>query len=149
MIRYTLRCDHDHRFDSWFQSAAGFDKLKAAGMVACAVCGSVSVEKSLMAPAVRPARTAVRAEAAAVPAARPLAAPASPAEAALAALRAHIEANSEHVGLSFAAEARAIHEGRAPDRAIHGEATPAEARALIEEGLPVAALPLLPARKTN
>jgi len=39
MIQFTLKCEADHRFDSWFQSAAAFDKLHDAGMVSCAVCG--------------------------------------------------------------------------------------------------------------
>ena len=67
----------------------------------------------------------------------------------IAALRRQIEENSEYVGMNFAAEARAIHAGDAPERAIHGEAKPDEARAMIEEGLPVAPLPFLPARKVN
>ena len=67
--------------------------------------------------------------------------PASPAEQALAELRRRIEAESEDVGRDFAAEARRIHEGEAPERPIIGEARPAEARALIEDGIPVAPLP--------
>jgi hypothetical protein len=51
--------------------------------------------------------------------------------------------------MNFATEARRIHAGDAPERAIHGEAKPDEARQLIEEGLPVAPLPFLPARKVN
>ena len=58
MIRYTLNCDNDHGFDSWFQSAAAFERLHATGMLACSVCGSAKVEKSLMAPSVRPGRKA-------------------------------------------------------------------------------------------
>ena len=77
-----------------------------------------------------------------------LSAPASPAEQALAELRRRIEASSEDVGRDFAAEARRIHEGDAPARPIIGEARPAEARALIEDGIPVAALPWS-GRKTN
>ena len=49
MIRYTLKCDNDHRFDSWFSSAEDFDRLKAAGHVSCPECGDSAVEKSLMA----------------------------------------------------------------------------------------------------
>ncbi len=143
MIRYALTCDKDHAFESWFQSAEGFDRLLGAGMVACSVCGSPTVSKSLMAPAVRPARKA------AAPAERPLAAPASAAEMALAALRRQIEDTSEYVGLNFAAEARAIHDGESPERSIYGEARVEDARRLIEEGLPVAPLPFLPARKAN
>ncbi len=67
----------------------------------------------------------------------------------MAALRAKIEASSEYVGLNFAAEARAIHDGDAPERAIYGEAKPDEAKRLIEDGIPVAPLPFIPVRKTN
>ncbi len=133
MIRYALRCDHAHRFDSWFGSGADFDRLRDAGLLACAVCGSSKVEKELMAPNL--------AAAAATAAERPLSAPASPAEQALAELRRRIEAQSENVGRDFAAEARRIHEGLAPERPIIGEARPADARALIEDGIPVAPLP--------
>lgn len=144
MIRFSLRCDQDHSFESWFQSADGFDKLNAAGMVACAICGSTKVEKALMAPVVRAARNTEGAEAD-----PQLGLPKSDMEQAIAALRKHIEANSDYVGMNFAAEARAMHEGTTPERAIYGEAKAADARALIEDGIPVAPLPFLPPRKTN
>ena len=73
----------------------------------------------------------------------------SPIEAALAALRRQVEETSEYVGLNFAAEARAMHEGRVPERSIYGEAKADEARRLVEDGIPVAPLPFVPARKTN
>jgi hypothetical protein len=130
MIRYALRCENAHRFDSWFGSSEDFARLSDGGLLTCAVCGSSAVEKNLMAPGI------------AAPAPeRPLSAPASPAEQALAELRRRIEAQSEDVGRNFAREARRIHEGEAPQRAIIGEARPAEARALIEDGIPVAPLP--------
>jgi hypothetical protein len=137
MIRYALRCDREHRFDSWFGSSDDFDRLTGAGLVACAVCGSSAVEKDLMAPSVTS------------PAPAPdLSAPASPAEQKLAELRRRIEATAEDVGRSFAAEARRIHEGLAPERPIIGEARPSEARALLEDGIPVAPLPW-PTRRTS
>ncbi len=139
MIRYTLKCSDDHEFDSWFQSADAFDRLRGAGHVSCAVCGTSEVEKVLMAPAVRPARKA----------AAPLTAPATPVEEALAKMRRAIEENSDYVGMNFAAEARAIHEGEAPERSIYGEARADEARKLIEDGVPVAPLPFLPRIKAN
>lgn len=148
MIQYALKCAEGHSFDSWFQSADAFDKLHAAGMVSCAVCGSPKVEKSVMAPRVRPSRDAATPEKATAPA-RPLSTPATPAEQALARLRRHVEENSDYVGRNFAAEARAMHAGEAPERSIYGEAKPDEARALIEEGIPVAPLPFLPGRKAN
>lgn len=143
MIRYTLKCDKDHSFDSWFQTAAAFDKLKSAGLVACAICGSDKVEKAIMAPRVRPARSASKNSQVGT-----LSQPASPAEQAVAEMRAKIEAKSEDVGDSFADEARAIHEGEAPKRAIIGEATPEAAKSLIDDGIPVAPLPWS-SRKTN
>lgn len=165
MIRYALKCDAAHSFESWFQSATAFDGLRAGGHVSCPVCGSEKVEKELMAPAVTPARrkaadpssgqtsdAAAKASSQArdMPAAQGvLRAPGSAAEAALAALRREVEANSDYVGSAFAREARAMHEGTAPERAIHGEARPEEARALLEEGVPILPLPFLPARRTN
>lgn len=144
MIKFTLRCEQDHRFDSWFPSAAAFEKLSAAGMVACAVCGSMRIEKALMAPSVQAGRDKPSQEPA-----RPLSSPASPAEQALAELKRRIEANSDYVGMNFAREARDIHEGLIPARPIHGEARPDEARKLIEDGVPVAPLPFRIGRKSN
>ena len=146
MIRFSLTCANDHSFDSWFQSGDAFDTLKARGMVNCSVCGSADVAKSLMAPAVRPARKAK------TPAAtnrQPLTTDRSPQEAALAALRQEIEKNSDYVGMNFAAEARAIHDGEAPERSIYGEARIEEAKKLLEDGVPVAPLPFLPRTKAN
>jgi hypothetical protein len=146
MIRFTLRCASDHDFESWFQSGAAFDALQGAGHVSCPVCGSAKVEKALMAPSVRPARKAEATRSAPPPNLRD---PATELEQALAALRRQVEENSEYVGLNFATEARRIHDGEAPERAIYGEARPDEAKRLIEDGVPVAPLPFLPVRKTN
>lgn len=139
MIRYTLRCDNDHEFTGWFQSSDGFDQLRAAGHVSCTHCGSKGVEKTLMAPSVVSKAAPVA----------DLTTPSEPREVALAKLRQHIENTSDYVGVSFAAEARAMHEGTAPERAIYGEARLDEARQLIEEGIPVAPLPFLPRSRAN
>ncbi|NQY59803.1 DUF1178 family protein [Cognatishimia sp.] len=146
MIQYTLKCSNDHRFDSWFQSAEGFDKLKAAGMVTCPTCGDTKVEKAIMAPRVRPARSAA---APVKEAEKPLSAPANPAEQALAELKKQVEKNSDYVGANFAQEARSMHMGDTPERAIYGEAKPEEAKSLIEDGVPVVPLPFTPGRKSN
>ncbi|MBI1492573.1 DUF1178 family protein [Halocynthiibacter styelae] len=157
MIRYTLKCENDHSFDSWFQSADAFDKLQAAGMNACPDCGSVKVAKSLMAPQVTTARkkAAAPVEPASVPAETapapeaPLSTPQSEAEAAITRMKAEVEKNSEYVGMSFAEEARAMHDGEIDNRPIWGEAKPEEAKSLIEDGVPVLPLPFTPTRKTN
>lgn len=139
MIQYTLKCDNGHSFESWFKTASAFETLQGSGMVNCAVCGSVHVEKAIMAPRVRPARNAATAPAEPKP--RPLSEPASAAEQAVKEFRKKIEETSEDVGREFAREARAIHDGDAPERAIIGEAKPAETKALLEDGIAVAPLP--------
>ena len=135
MIRYALRCEKGHDFDGWFRSSDGFEAMRDAGQVTCATCGSARVDRALMAPAVAEKRSLREAR--------------NPAEAALEALREQVERNSDYVGLSFAEEARAMHEGQRPARAIHGEARPEDARRLIEDGVPVAPLPFLPRRRAN
>ncbi|KAF0113145.1 MAG: hypothetical protein FD150_2142 [Rhodobacteraceae bacterium] len=148
MIRYSLRCAADHGFESWFAGADAFATLLSAGQLACPVCGASEIRKDLMAPAVRPARKAAMTAAGSQD--RPdLSAPASALEAEIAALRRQIEANSDYVGVNFVTEARRMHAGDTPSRPIHGEAKPEEARQMIEDGLPVAPLPFLPARKVN
>lgn len=138
MIKFTLKCEQGHSFDSWFQSASAFDRLCETGMVACAVCGSAQVEKALMAPQVQGTRED-----------RALSAASDSAAQAIAALRRKVEANADYVGPRFAQEARDMHDGVLPERAIYGEARPEEARSLIEDGIPVAPLPFSPRRKTN
>ncbi|MEO1467662.1 MAG: DUF1178 family protein [Pseudomonadota bacterium] len=154
MIRYAMRCDRGHCFDSWFRDSAAFESLSAAGQLACADCGSTAVEKLPMAPAVaRGNGSARRGDGAGqgpqVPAPTR---PAPPAHAAppaggegrradLAELRRRIEAVSDDVGRDFAAEARRIHAGEAPERPILGEASLAEARDLAADDIPVMPLP--------
>jgi hypothetical protein len=141
MIRYDLKCDRDHDFDGWFASADRFDQQAKSGLVTCPLCGSDKVEKRIMAPAVRPARKAGE---------KPkLKDPRSDLEAAMAEMRRQVEANSDYVGMNFAAEARAMHEGTIDERSIYGEAKPEEARALIEDGIPVAPLPFVPKRQAH
>ncbi|MEL6607538.1 MAG: DUF1178 family protein [Pseudomonadota bacterium] len=143
MIRYTLKCDQGHSFDSWFASSDAFDTLHAAGHVACIECGSTDVSKSLMAPRV-PAKSNTRDDAA-----RPLATPSNPVQEAIEKMHAHLAENSTDVGRGFAKEARDQHLGDAPDRPIHGQASADEARALIEDGVPVLPIPGIPKSKAN
>lgn len=150
MIRYALLCDKDHAFESWFASADAYEALRAQGHVACAVCGSTAVDKALMAPAVGQGAQAPgpsHRQDAAGPRMPP---PPDPELAArIEAFRRHIEASSDYVGASFVSQARAMHLGDLPERPIHGEARIDEARALLEEGVPVAPLPFLPRNRAN
>lgn len=139
MISFSLKCADGHSFDSWFQSSEAFDTLQTTGQIECAICGTSQVEKSLMAPRVSTRENSKRA----------LSAPAHPAEQALAEMRRKVEDNSEYVGPKFAAEARKMHLGDTPERAIYGEAKIEDAKKLIEDGVPVLPLPFKPNRRTN
>lgn len=147
MIKYTLKCAEGHAFESWFASAAAFDSLLVAGHLACMQCGSGQVEKAIMTPRVSTA-PATGDGAGEAPSDRPVAA-SDDVAAALTRMRAEVERNAAYVGGNFAREARKIYLGDAPDRPIWGEANAKEARALIDDGVPVAPLPFVPTRKVN
>lgn len=149
MIKYALQCPQKHGFESWFQSAAAFEKLSVSGLVVCPACASKKVTKAIMAPKVQTKRDQKPSPKTENPTTHALTAPASKAEFALAELKKKIQDNSEYVGENFATEARAIHDGEAPERSIYGEANSEDARALIDDGVPVAPLPFTPSRKTN
>lgn len=134
MIRFHLKCENDHSFESWFQSGDAFDRLVASGMVNCTSCGSTQIAKSVMAPAISTSSQ--------------ITAP-KPDEAAIAALREKVESTSDYVGKTFAKQARDMHAGITPERPIYGEANLAEARKLVEDGVPVLPLPFMPRKKTN
>ncbi len=141
MINYTLVCADGHQFESWFKSASAFEALEKAGHLTCAICGNGTVKKAIMSPRVANSKDPVTST--------NISAPRSEAEKAVAALRNHVEKNADYVGGRFAEEARSMHSGDTPERAIYGEANGAEAKALLEEGVPVAPLPFLPNRKAN
>lgn len=160
MIRYRLKCPEDHGFDSWFKSSDAFESLRAGALLSCPICGDTNITKAIMAPPIHAksekstpvtaANEAQEAEDAPVPGAQTLlTSPSDRVAAAMEHLKREIEANSDYVGGDFAREARAMHDGDMPERAIHGEAEPEEARALLEEGVPVLPLPFLPRRKVN
>jgi hypothetical protein len=154
MIRYSLRCDKDHSFESWFQSSSAYDSQVKRKLVSCPICGSAKVEKAIMAPRIvgkkgrdkAPAVTEAPTEVAA-PAAEStplMMAQERELRAKIKELRDHIVKNADNVGERFPNEARKMHYGDIEHRPIYGEASPEEAKALIDEGVEVAPLPVLP-----
>ncbi len=143
MIHYDLICDMGHAFDGWFRNSAAFDEQAGKGLVACSVCGSAKVDKQLMAPGIP-----VKANRRDAPAKKMVAGPVDPKLAQLMQMmremRRHVEENAENVGERFAEEARKIHYEETEHRGIYGQASPDEAKALIEEGIVVHPLPRLP-----
>ncbi|HEV3500596.1 MAG TPA: DUF1178 family protein [Bradyrhizobium sp.] len=156
MIRYTLRCDRGHAFESWFQSSSAYESQEKRKLVNCPVCGSAKVERAIMAPQIvsKKGRDIAAPEPASAPAPAPdVTAPASTPlmmaqerelRAKLRELRDHIVKNADNVGERFPNEARKMHYGDIEHRPIYGEASPDEARSLIEEGVEVSPLPVLP-----
>jgi hypothetical protein len=162
MIRYALVCDKRHEFESWFQNSSAYDKQVKRGLVTCPMCGSAKVEKAIMAPKLARTDTdaaAMRTVAAEVESsaeATPIAAPEEKAPVAMLSpqeqelrkklkeLRDHLTQNSDNVGAKFPEEARKMHYGEIEHRSIYGEASPDEAKALAEEGIPFHPLPILP-----
>ena len=153
MIHYNLRCERGHGFESWFQSSSAYEVQEKRKLVNCPVCGSAKVERAIMAPQIVskkgrespvPAPAAAATEAA-TPASTPLLmAQERELRAKLKELRDHIVKNADNVGERFPNEARKMHYGDIEHRPIYGEASPDEARALIDEGVDVAPLPVLP-----
>ena len=154
MIRYALVCENGHAFESWFADSRAYDKQAKRGLVTCPQCGSAKVEKAIMAPRLAGSKKRKAAEAPVAEAPAPAAeAPApvamvSPQErefrAKLKELRDHLVKNADHVGPKFPEEARKMHYGETEHRSIYGEASPDEAKALVEEGIEVHPLPVLP-----
>lgn len=153
MIHYNLRCERGHAFESWFQSSAAYEQQEKRKLVSCPVCGSAKVERGIMAPQIvsKKERDIVEpAPAAAIPATTTSAsAPLVMTQerevrAKLRELRDHILSSSDNVGERFPNEARKMHYGDIEHRPIYGEASADEARALMEEGVEVSTLPLLP-----
>lgn len=148
-----LRCSHGHGFEGWFASNEAFETQLAAGLAECPVCADTRIVKLLSAPRLNLGNAKAPAEAAAA-SALPSSAPAkaqAPAEQSPEArwMRAvrEVLAKTEDVGDRFADEARRMHYGEAEERGIRGQATREQAEALLEEGIPVMALPIPAALK--
>ena len=138
MIRYALVCDHHHEFEAWFGASGDYDDQVARGLVECPRCNSQQVKKQIMAPAVTGTKSqkTLPTETAMPPEARAMMMEV------MGKVRDYVQTNFEDVGDNFAREARNIHDGVSEERGIYGQATPKEVRELVEDGVPIAPLPL-------
>ena len=140
MIKYTLKCNNLHQFESWFRTSDDYEKLYNQKMLSCEICGSKSISKSLMSPSVSSKEKKQTKETLdTVP---------SKEQKLIKQLKKEVEKNCEYVGDNFEKEARAIHYGDSPERSIYGKTTIKEAKSLYEDGIPVTPLPWVD-RKTN
>jgi hypothetical protein len=143
MIRYDLICDKGHEFDGWFSDSASYDKQAKRGLVECTHCGITKIKKQIMSPGI-PSKSNKKSE----PSVRMSAGPVDPRAAAMMQMmrdyRKHVETNAENVGNNFAEEARKIHYKESEERGIYGQTSSEEAAALIEEGIEIHPIPVLP-----
>jgi hypothetical protein len=152
VIRYALRCEAGHDFESWFNNSAAFDRQAARGLVTCPLCGSAKVEKAIMAPSLSAGREASPSAptAAAEPEKTPVAIVSKEEvelRKKLKELRDHVVKNADYVGEKFPEEARRMHYGEIEHRSIYGEASPDAARSLADEGIEFHPLPRLPGER--
>ena len=140
MIKYKLKCENLHQFESWFASSDAYDKLNKEQLLTCEICGSKSITKSLMAPRVSTnEKNKVKEN---------LKLDSNKEQNLIKELKKEIEKNCEYVGENFEKEARSIHYGESPERSIYGKTTLKQAKSLCEDGIPVTTLPWID-RKTN
>ncbi len=140
MIRFSLHCDHGHEFEGWFRDNADFDRQAERKLVSCPSCGSLHVQKSLMAPAVSTSRSKEQVATAMDQAQKQVLEQ-------MRELSRKVRENADYVGDQFAEEARKIHFGETEARGIYGEATKEDVHSLLEDGVDLMPLPIFPEDK--
>ena len=156
MIVFDLKCDKAHVFEAWFANSDAFADQKQRGLLSCPLCGSAEVDKAVMAPNVaakgnqRPDSTSSTSMPAPV-ANAPVPTEIKALMQTLAKAQSALLEKSEWVGKDFASKARAMDAGDIDQGLIHGQATPEEAKSLIEDGIGVMPLPfpVIPPDKQN
>ena len=143
---FDLQCGAGHRFEGWFASAEDYATQRAKKQVGCPSCGAQEVERV---PSATRFNTGVPAPLSAAPAEQGPQDPMALAQKLYSRLLDEILTRSEDVGSQFPAEARRIHYEETPARMIRGQASQEEHEALLEEGIPVALLPVPPAKRWN
>lgn len=124
MIVFDLQCETGcSAFEAWFRSTGDYEEQRSAKLVQCPMCHSANISKAPMAPRV-PKKNS------------------GSALAKLAAIQAEMLKNSKWVGDEFTEKARAMHVGEIEPEQVHGNATLEQAKSLVEEGVPVAPLPI-------
>lgn len=137
MMRFSLHCDQSHDFEGWFRNNEDFESQTLRGLVQCPVCHSPKVSKALMAPSVSTGRTKEKIASTMGDVQRKLLNE-------MREISRKVKENADYVGDRFAEEARKIHHGETAIRGIYGEATRDEITTLVEDGVEIMPLPVLP-----
>src|SRR5438270_8465150 len=149
MIVFDLVCGAGHRFEGWFNSAADFASQQERKLLGCPSCGDAHVRRvpsatraNLGAEPPKPAPKPIPSKTSDMEGKDPFAI----AQMLYSRMLDDLLTKSEDVGKEFPAEARKIYYQEVPARAIRGQATEQEHEELIDEGIPVARLPVPPGR---
>jgi len=133
MIKYKLKCDSNHNFDSWFSSSQDYEKLKRKKLLNCPECNSSSIQKTIMSPNLSYNKSAQKDKKSAKFQ--------KELKTKIKSLQKYIEKNCDNVGNKFAQEARKIYYDDKRSRGIYGTASSDQMKELTEEGIEVSSIP--------
>ena len=134
MIKYNLKCDNDHEFESWFSNSKEFDNLKKRKLLECIFCFSLRVNKSIMAPMVSSTKensNVIKAQNDSL----------KDEKNKLFQLRKFVEKNFEYVGEDFSRKVREVYYDKKSEKTIYGTTTQEERKELEEEGIDLLSIP--------
>ena len=141
MIKYNLKCKHNHEFESWFSDSKEFEKLKSKKIIECTLCGTYVIQKSIMAPNVLNKEQKEK-NAKILKDYKKM-------QRNLVKIQKFVEKNFEYVGENFSREVRNIYYDKRKNKNIYGKATIKETEELKEEGIEVGSIPWLDSKKDN
>ncbi len=134
MIKYNLKCENKHEFESWFADSKEFDRLKKKRLIECIFCRSKKVEKSIMAPSVANIKSQKNQKQISSLEMKNF-------KKDLIKLRKFVEKNFEYVEKNFANKVREVYYDKKSKKNIYGSATEEEKEELKEEGINLVNIP--------
>ena len=133
MIKYNLKCNNKHEFESWFSNSNEFEKLKSKNLIECIYCKSKQVDKSIMSPIFLNKDEKIKKDKSLENFKK--------VKKELFKIRKFVEKNFENVGKDFPQEVRNVYYNKRENKNIYGHATQEEAEELKEEGIDIASIP--------
>ena len=134
MIKYNLKCQNNHEFESWFSNSEEFDKLNNKNLLECIYCSSKNINKSIMAPMV--SNLKIKEEKSEI-----INKDFKNEKSKLLELRKYIEKNFDYVGKDFSKKVREVYYDKKSNKAIYGTTTKEEREELAEEGIDLLSIP--------
>ena len=134
MIKYNLKCENEHEFESWFSNSEEFEKLNQRDLLECIYCSSKKIKKSIMAPMVSYSEKNIKQI-------KEISKDFKRHKEQLLNLRKFIENNFDYVGKDFSKKVREIYYDKKSNKAIYGTASPDERKELEEEGIDLLSIP--------